>query len=221
MTTWPKFQWLRKSALNSPAVFINSVAKCLYTHTDFLRPFFHGETFSVKSEDAVVGPIIRLLFLRSPSAIPRFISFRIVNAIDCGAVRTFAHISKEIAVIIPAITYPFFNVFWALGCVRIAPPFHRNPRAVCGSSCNAASFWSVTATGSCVPASKGRSLNRFNITAVTLAKPKKCFPPSWCGILGNYNNFSKSLTLNVLQMSLQNKYYSKDILASLSYQGSY
>lgn len=221
MTTRSKFQWLRKSALNSPAVFINSVAKSLYAYADFLSPFLHGQAFTVKGENTVIRSIKGLLLLCRPTAVARPIAFGVINAIECSAKGAFAHVSQKVSIIIPAITYPFFNVFWALGCVRIAPPFHRNPRAVCGSSCNAASFWSVTATGSCVPASKGRSLNRFNITAVTLAKPKKCFPPSWCGILVNYSNFSKSLTLNVLQMSLQSKYYSKDILASLSYQGSY
>lgn len=199
---------LCQRSLNSPAVFINTVAECLYRHAKSISPFLHGKTLSVKSQNPIIGFVVALLFPCRPTAVAWFISLRVVNAVYRGTVRPLTHVSDKITVIVPAIAHTARDIHGVMRLFWVATLKDSLPCLISAGSRKAASFWAIASARFGMTASEGRPFYGFSFPAIALTHPKDCFAAARRCILIRYNNFAKSLTLDVFQFSHPNKYCS-------------
>lgn len=136
--------WPQKSIFNRPSGGESFLEK-LVVNTKFSRPIGKDLSLAAKSNTSHVASIAVLLFFRRPSAVVRAIVSVSIYAIQCCALRAFAHVRKKQCKRIPA--FADCNSTCAVvsphrGIGICAPFVHGSPTVVCrrwlppGSSAN-------------------------------------------------------------------------------------
>lgn len=128
-----RFRLCRQGSFESPAA-PQSAKDTLPRNTKFSRPLGNRQRVSMKRDESIRSAIVRLLNAARPTAVVRSISTIVVNAFKSRFGRTFAHVGKEGAEIVPPLTdaNPTIAVASAKNwCFGITTPIvHRRPNTV-------------------------------------------------------------------------------------------